>query len=331
MLNLRVQNTALLLKHLVKFYNATDLSWVKLISETYYTSIMSKGSFWWRDIIVLSDVYRGITKCSIQSGSTALFRNDLWNDDFQCTSFPHLYNVVMYKNDSVRDMCSRPMEDSFLLPSSSEAYGEFLQLEELLESLQLQPGRGDVWSFIWNSDVYTSKRFYKLNFSALQPPRSLVWLWKTKCVMKIKVFAWLLFCDRLNTRDMLDRRHCAKEDEDLTCVLCNTDQRETRLHLFFTCPFSANCWQYLEIQWSQNLEFFQMVVLGRFRFAHWGLLEIFFLAAWHIWKQRNGLIFENIQPTFQSWESLFMREVLLHLCRMKDPIKQSISDWLQTL
>jgi hypothetical protein len=234
-----VQNTALLLKHLVKFYKAADLPWVKLISESYYTSkvphlIMNKGSFWWRDIIVLTDVFRGIAKCTIQSGSTVLFWNDLWNEEFKCTSFPHLYNVAKYKEDSVKDMCSRQLEDSFLLPLSPEAYAEFLQLEENLDSLKIQSGRGDIWSFIWNSDVYTPKRFYKPNFTALQPPRPLLWLWKTKCVMKIKVFAWLLFCDRLNTCDMLDRRHCAKEDDDLTCVLCDTGQRETRLHLFFT-------------------------------------------------------------------------------------------------
>lgn len=78
----------------------------------------------------------------------------------------------------------------------------------------------------------------------IQRPRPFVWLWKTKCVMKIKVFAWLPFTDRLNTRDKLDRRHCAKEDDDLSCVLCNGGHRETRLHLFFTCPFSIECWQH---------------------------------------------------------------------------------------
>nr|ABA92847.2 retrotransposon protein, putative, unclassified [Oryza sativa Japonica Group] len=108
---------------------------------------------------------------------------------------------------------------------------------------------------------------------------------KTKCVMKIKVFAWLLFCDRLNTRDMLDRRHCAKEDDDLTCVLCNADHRETRLHLFFSYPFNIRCWQHLGIEWDHNLEFFQMIALARLKFAQRGFLEIFFLAAWHIWKQ----------------------------------------------
>lgn len=128
-------------------------------------------------------------------------------------------------------MCSRSLEDSFLLPLSTQAYVEFLQLEEQLNSLNLNEVQGDSWSFIWISDVYTAKHFYKLNFLALNPPRPFVWLWKTKCVMKVKVFAWLLFSDRLNTRGMLNRRHYAKEDDDLTCVLCDGGHKETRLHV----------------------------------------------------------------------------------------------------
>ena len=109
--------------------------------------------------------------------------------------------------------------------------------------------------------------------------------------MKIKVFAWLLFRDRLNTRDMLDRRHCAKENDDLTCELCLNNIRETREHLFFFCPFSQHYWQHLRIAWNPDLEFFQIAVLARIQFNQRGFLEIFFIAAWHIWKQRNGKIF----------------------------------------
>jgi hypothetical protein len=63
-INLRVQNTALLLKHMIKFYNGADLPWVKLISQSYYVSkvphlTMNKGSFWWRDITTLVDIFRG--------------------------------------------------------------------------------------------------------------------------------------------------------------------------------------------------------------------------------------------------------------------------------
>lgn len=38
--------------------------------------------------------------------------------------------------------------------------------------------------------------------------------------MKIKVFAWLLFFDRLNTKDLLVRRHWRSDQENNLCVLC---------------------------------------------------------------------------------------------------------------
>ncbi len=146
-INLRVQNTALLLKHMVKFYNGADLPWVKLISQTYYDSkvphlMVNKGSFWWRDITSLADIFRGVAKCEIRIGTTALFWNDLWNDDFKCTSYPNIFAAAMYKNDSVKATCSRPLEDSFILPLSDVAFSEFLQLEEVLGHLNIQSGRG---------------------------------------------------------------------------------------------------------------------------------------------------------------------------------------------
>jgi hypothetical protein len=37
-INLRLQNDALLLKHLHKFYNKEDIPWVHLIWDRYYTN-----------------------------------------------------------------------------------------------------------------------------------------------------------------------------------------------------------------------------------------------------------------------------------------------------
>jgi hypothetical protein len=59
-INLINQNMALL-KHLDKIYNKKDIPWVKLIWNTYYSegivphAAKDKGSFWWRDILKLSE------------------------------------------------------------------------------------------------------------------------------------------------------------------------------------------------------------------------------------------------------------------------------------
>ena len=77
-LNLKVQNEALLLKFLDKFYNRADTPWVQLVWNTYYTTKISHaadacGSFWWKDVCKLSPIYRGITTYKIGSGSSILF------------------------------------------------------------------------------------------------------------------------------------------------------------------------------------------------------------------------------------------------------------------
>ena len=50
-INLKVQNKCLLMKHLHNFYNNADLPWVKLVSNAFYYNevphaVTSCGSFW---------------------------------------------------------------------------------------------------------------------------------------------------------------------------------------------------------------------------------------------------------------------------------------------
>jgi hypothetical protein len=63
-INLSVQNDALVLKHLDKFYRKENVQWVKLIWDKYYENSVphlarEKGSFWWKDILRPNVFYRG--------------------------------------------------------------------------------------------------------------------------------------------------------------------------------------------------------------------------------------------------------------------------------
>jgi hypothetical protein len=72
---------------------------------------------------------------------------------------------------------------------------------------------------VWGQNVYKVKDFYNFFFRDVSPISSLPLIWKTKCVMKQKVFAWLLMIDRLNTRDMLCCRQYPIPNDK--CVTCN--------------------------------------------------------------------------------------------------------------
>ena len=67
-----------------------------------------------------------------------------------------------------------------------------------------------------------------------------------------------MLVDRLNTKDMLRRRHCNIQDDD-HCVLCPLGVVEDLEHLFFSCScnFARRCWQTLQIQWDEQIGLFQ--------------------------------------------------------------------------
>jgi hypothetical protein len=80
--DLYMQNDALLLKHLHKFYNKVDVPWVRLIWKAYYQHkvphlVSARGSFWWKDILKLNIQYRGISQCLSGIGDTV----GLWEDN----------------------------------------------------------------------------------------------------------------------------------------------------------------------------------------------------------------------------------------------------------
>jgi hypothetical protein len=81
-INLRVQNEALLMKNLHKFFNKEDLAWVKLIWTNYYGNVQihdstRKGSFCRKDNLKLLNCYKGIAQATAGQGDTIIFWQDL--------------------------------------------------------------------------------------------------------------------------------------------------------------------------------------------------------------------------------------------------------------
>ena len=98
---------------------------------------------------------------------------------------------------------------------------------------------------------YTPRAFYNLFFKGMPTHTPSSWIWKSKCMSKHKFFAWLILHDRINTKDMLIRRHWHVTDDN-SCVLCRHHQYEDWLHLFFQYQFSARVWNFLQIHWFDD-------------------------------------------------------------------------------
>jgi hypothetical protein len=116
---LRTQNEALLLKHLDKFYNKKDIPWVNMIWNSYYSqgqiphATGDRGSFWWRDLLHLSDKFGGVASCIIGNGTSVLFWLDVWNGYYLQEKFPKLFTFAKNKKNSVADFLSTGYGSSF--------------------------------------------------------------------------------------------------------------------------------------------------------------------------------------------------------------------------
>lgn len=207
------------------------------------------GSFWWRDLVGLIAGYKEVARCLPGGGSTISFWKDAWDSDPFMTRFSRIFSFAINKEITLLEFHSgEDRYDLFALPLSTLTFDELQHIIAILHSAALDQTDQDLWICRWGSGAFSTKLFYQHHFPALHRRLKSTWIWKNNCLPKIKGFAWLLYRDRVNTRDMMDRRNCNR-DGVLSCALCDSGSRETRDHLFFTC-FSAECWLRIGVNWS---------------------------------------------------------------------------------
>ena len=110
-----------------------------------------------------------------------------------------------------------------------------------------------------------------------------LWLWESKYIPRIKLFfMWLLFNDRLNTRNIILWRRNKFLQEGYNYAMCHEGVEDTTMHNFFKCSYSITRWFALNMQWSIQVLFFQMITQQNLHMGMPFFMEIFMIAAWCI-------------------------------------------------
>ena len=136
--------------------------------------------------------------------------------------------------------------------------------------------------------------------------------------------------DRINTKDMIPRRHWHIDDGP-QCVLCRAHTLETRDHLFFKCMFAHRVWNYLQVDWSQGDDMVTVATMVRRDFAQPFFVEVVFTAWWNLWQLRNDKIFRHINPVFSRWRQGFVHDMSLLGYRIKPRFKDDLFRWIDYL
>jgi hypothetical protein len=138
-------------------------------------------------------------------------------------------------------------------------------------------------------------------------PAPMRWVWKSCAMHKHEIFFSVLLQDKLNTRDLLERKNFHIESHE--CVLCTDNTNETFMHLFFQCTFSHEFWNLLHMQWDANDEIYDMISNGRGTNPIACFMEVLIMGCWSLWNHRNNVIFEgktiNLHVCFNFFKECF--------------------------
>lgn len=183
-------------------------------------------------------------------------------------------------------------------------------LTDLLNRVIIAEDVPDSW--MWQNaagHAYTVAEGYKQIVKELAGTQgtTVTWselLWIRWTPQRLNFFVWRVLLDRIATLPNLQRRRILGEEESVACRLCNTQEDESVLHLFFNCNFAKTVWirvfSWLDLQpfaagsgvdW---LETFASMSLPKSNRA-W--LAVFHGTIWLLWKARNELIFTGSAPS----------------------------------
>jgi hypothetical protein len=195
----------------------------------------------------LAPLFLQIARCKVNIGLLASFWTDHWNLGIIKDSYPQLFSFARKENCPANQFLSWDASRSFFLPLSQVAFEQFNELHAVISDLNLSQLSTDEWTFVWSGGVFSSRMAYVFLQGSHTASPLFKWLRSLRSQNKHKFFFWLFLRVRINTKNLLHRKHMFLPS--YTCVLCVENVEEDIRHLFFSCPFSDAFWTYLGIHW----------------------------------------------------------------------------------
>jgi hypothetical protein len=132
-INFELQNKALLMKYLHKFYNRVDILWVNIIWANHYSnslpSVKLVGSFWWKDILKIQGSYKELARVEIGDGKTTLLWHDNWDGMCKSARFLELWSFASIKDITIHQARLVAPNEMFHTPLSVEAFEQLHALK----------------------------------------------------------------------------------------------------------------------------------------------------------------------------------------------------------
>jgi hypothetical protein len=150
-INIKSQNSALLMKFLDRFYNKAAIPWVSLTWSKLYSNSQTPpharspvGSFWWKEIMQLYGKFKDIASCSPNRGNNTLFWSEDWSGTALKEQYPQLFSFTKKPKCSVRFFLDQEINRIFSLHLSIQASAQLDEIQDMLQQRTRNENLDDV-------------------------------------------------------------------------------------------------------------------------------------------------------------------------------------------
>ncbi|GKB78336.1 RNA-directed DNA polymerase, eukaryota [Tanacetum coccineum] len=340
-------NRALLFKWVWRYLSHDNSLWSRIISALHGLNghvLSAAFNSTWSSIIteVNSLKVKGvdlISHCKIRvgKGTGTSFWKDLWiGDNLLKLSFPRLFALEENKDISVADKMNTSISSSFRRHVRGGVESQQLDQLSLLLDTVILSNMDDRWFWDLNGDgVFQVKDVRSMLDEAFLPKMEVPTRWIKSIPIKVNVFAWKLYLDRLPTRSNLSRRNVSLPS--LACPLCD-HVLEDSSHLFFGCSVAKDIqklicrWRNLDVHpyesYEDWLSWFKSIRLGS---KTKEVLEgVFYVSWWSLWNFRNQFLFASpILRKDAIFDNIVLRSFYWCVARFDEAYNARLEDMLE--
>jgi hypothetical protein len=342
--DLRIMNISLLTKWKWRLLTEGNSIWKSVLQQRYSGGergfgwmsrrlVTNSASPWWNDLVSIGlvggiDRLSGIFFKRIGNGGETSFWHDVWVGVQSLKEvFPRLFLVSTQKDACVSEVgrwVSGVWEWDLKWRRNFFVWEEEGRdmLVNLLFPIQLATSNDEWKCHHVSGGMFSVRSIYRFLAGSIIPPialepdlvRDLGFLWKSFAPSKIIVFSWQLLLHRLPTKVNLAKRGVVEEGVDSFCVLCPMEL-EKESHLFGVCAFASALWGKVfkwfgwEVLVPRDLrQIFEKFNVGRGNGKRLkGLLAVWHVVVWAIWKTRNDVIFNDKVPVLEDvWQGIIL-------------------------
>lgn len=205
-----------------------------------------------------------------------------------CLSFPCLFSHSVGPFARVANIIRFGLNFNLRDRLTLAASTELVSLLSLLQDFMLSNEQDQ--RFLKGGLDFSTKRAYEILSQEPQDDLHAKLIWKSRVPSKIKVFAWLVFKGRLNTKAKLAHKSITPNAD---CPRCSFNHEDTD-HLLIACPLAARIWQRLRIQVLANNTslLWDALVPHGLDDSVWPFILMAIL--WRIWDAGNAKAFKSL-------------------------------------